>query len=138
MLPQVRHESVIDAGLLLVPQGVGALPPRTTGGLADRVGPRPVAVTGLLPTAAGTLPFAAGSGNGLLLGTALLVRGLGMSSASLAVLVGAFPDLPAAHVPHTGTTTRVLQQLGGSFGTGRRAPSPLKWQPPNPGLSVTS
>ena len=58
---QVRHESVIGAGPLLVPQGVGALPARATGGLADRVGPRPVAVAELLLSTAGTLPFAAGA-----------------------------------------------------------------------------
>ncbi|MEU6146079.1 DHA2 family efflux MFS transporter permease subunit [Streptomyces sp. NPDC047081] len=114
---QVRHEGVIDAGLLLVPQGVGALLARTTGSLSDRVGPRPVAVTGLLLTALGTLPFAAGADNGYLLAAALLVRGFGMSAANLALLVGAFRDLAPADVPHASSATRILQQLGGSFGT---------------------
>ncbi|WP_232026844.1 MFS transporter [Streptomyces lincolnensis] len=114
---QVRHESVVAAGLLLVPLGVGALPARSTGPLADRVGPRPVVVTGLLLTALGTLPFCTGTHDDVLLCLALVVRGLGMSAANLALLVGAFQDLAPEHVADASGTTRVLQQLGGSFGT---------------------
>lgn len=90
---QVRHESVIAAGLLLVPQGIGALLARTTGGLTDRLGPRPIAVTGLLLTALGTLPFAAHTHDDLFLSLALVVRGFGMSAANLALMVGAFQGL---------------------------------------------
>ncbi|WP_405869313.1 DHA2 family efflux MFS transporter permease subunit [Streptomyces sp. NBC_00005] len=114
---QVRHESVIAAGLLLVPQGIGALLARTTGGLTDRLGPRPIAVTGLLLTALGTLPFAAHTHDDLFLSLALVVRGFGMSAANLALMVGAFQGLAPERVPHASATTRIVQQLGGSFGT---------------------
>ena len=119
---QVRGEGVIAAGLLLAPQGLGSLLARATGGLTDRVGPRPVVVAGLLLTAVGTLPFAAGpfaagTRNALLPAAALVVRGLGMSAANLAVMVGAFQGLDAERVPHASAATRVVQQLGGSFGT---------------------
>jgi EmrB/QacA subfamily drug resistance transporter len=114
---QVRGEGVIAAGLLLAPQGLGSLLARATGGLTDRVGPRPVVVAGLLLTAAGTVPFATGARNALLLAAALVVRGLGMSAANLAVMVGAFQGLAAERVPHASAATRVVQQLGGSFGT---------------------
>lgn len=40
-----------------------------------------------------------------------------MSAANLALLVGAFQNLPPEHIADAGGTTRVLQQLGGSFGT---------------------
>ena len=45
---QVRGASALTAGLLLVPQGVGTLLPRTMAGrLTDQIGPRPVILTGM-------------------------------------------------------------------------------------------
>ena len=114
---QVRHEGVMAAGLLLAPQGLGALLARPTGGLADRFGPRPVVLAGLALTALGTLPYTTGTHSVPWLGAALVVRGFGMSAANLVLMVGAYRDLAPADVPHAGSTVRALQQLGGSFGT---------------------
>ncbi|MFJ4790424.1 MDR family MFS transporter [Streptomyces sp. NPDC088794] len=114
---QSRGESVIAAGLLLAPQGLGSLLARVTGPLTDRVGPRPVVVAGLLLTALGTLPFAFRHPVPALLPAALVVRGLGMSAANMAVMVGAYEGLDRRRIPDAGTAIRVLQQLGGSFGT---------------------
>lgn len=79
---QVRHEGVMAAGLLLAPQGLGALLARPTGGLADRFGPRPVVLAGLALTALGTLPYTTGTHSVPWLGAALVVRGFGMSAAN--------------------------------------------------------
>jgi EmrB/QacA subfamily drug resistance transporter len=114
---QVRGESVVAAGLLLAPQGVGALLARTAGSLTDRHGPRPMVLGGLLLTAVGTLPFVTGTGDDLLLSLALVVRGLGMSAVNLGVMVGAFEGLTPEQIPHASSATRIVQQLGGSFGT---------------------
>ncbi|MDT7801082.1 MAG: hypothetical protein QOI78_4515 [Actinomycetota bacterium] len=116
---QLRGEGVVAAGLLLAPQGLGSLLARGTGGLADRLGPRPVVLAGIVLTAAGTLPFALGGQhtNGLLLAIALVVRGAGLSAANMAVLVGAYRDLPPERISHASSTTRIVQQIGGSFGT---------------------
>jgi EmrB/QacA subfamily drug resistance transporter len=116
---QLRGEGVVAAGLLLAPQGLGSLLARGTGGLADRLGPRPVVLGGIALTAAGTLPFALGGQhtNGLLLAIALVVRGAGLSAANMAVLVGAYRDLPPERISHASSTTRIVQQIGGSFGT---------------------
>lgn len=114
---QARGESVIAAGLLLAPQGLGSLLSRATGPLTDRVGPRPVVLTGLLLSALGTLPFALQHPAAALLPLALVVRGLGMSAANLAVNVGAYQGLSPERIPHGSTTVRIVQQLGGSFGT---------------------
>jgi hypothetical protein len=40
-----------------------------------------------------------------------------VSHSSPPVLVGASQDLTPEHIPHASSTTRVVQQLGGSFGT---------------------
>jgi len=109
--------SVLEAGLLMAPQGLGSLLARFAGPLTDRFGPRPVLVTGLLLTTVTTLPFTLADPPAPLLAAALFLRGLGMSAVSIAVMVGAYADVPAERVPHASAIVRVVQQLGGSFGT---------------------
>lgn len=114
---QARGEGVVAAGLLLAPQGLGSLLSRATGPLTDRVGPRPVVLAGLLLSALGTLPYGPPHPAAALLPVALVVRGLGMSAANLAVNVGAYQGLSPDRIPHGSTTVRIVQQLGGSVGT---------------------
>jgi MFS family permease len=114
---QARGEGVIAAGLLLAPQGLGSLLARVTGPLTDRLGPRPVAVAGMLLCALGTLPFLLPHPGAALLLGALVVRGLGVSAANMAVMVGAYQGLDRARIPHASTSVRIVQQLGGSVGT---------------------
>jgi predicted MFS family arabinose efflux permease len=113
---QVLGYGVVAAGLLLAPQGLGSLLARAAGVLTDRIGSRPVVLGGVLLTALGTLPFAFTASSGLVLAAALVVRGLGLSSVMLAVMVGAFRDLRPEQIPDASSTTRIMQQLGGSFG----------------------
>jgi EmrB/QacA subfamily drug resistance transporter len=115
---QVRGQSVVMAGLMLVPQGLGSLLARAAGSLIDRIGPRPVVFGGFALTALGTAPFVwAGSHTGYFeLAAALMVRGIGLSSANMAVMVGAYQGVPRELIPDAGSTTRIMQQLGGSFG----------------------
>ena len=55
----VQGKSALIAGLFLAFLGIGSLVPRRVAGkLTDRIGPRPVVLTGLVLTAAGTLAFA--------------------------------------------------------------------------------
>ncbi|MEU7856132.1 MDR family MFS transporter [Nonomuraea sp. NPDC049141] len=116
---QDRGASVVAAGLLLAPQGLGSLLAKGLGGVTDRVGPRPVVLAGIAMTALGTVPFAFAGRHtgGLILGAALVVRGAGLSAANMAIMVGAFRGLDRARIPHASSTTRIMQQLGGSFGT---------------------
>jgi EmrB/QacA subfamily drug resistance transporter len=115
----VRHDSALVAGLLMVPQGLGSLAPRTLAGkLTDRIGPRPVVLAGVVLSAAGTVPFALAGlhTNYWLLGAALVVRGAGLGTATIAVMVGAFQGLGGEQVPHASSATRIVQYIGGSFG----------------------
>jgi EmrB/QacA subfamily drug resistance transporter len=116
---QVRGESVLVAGLLLAPQGVGALLTRSwAGNLTDRVGARGVVLIGILLAAGGTVPFAlAGSTtNQVLLAAALVVRGAGLGAVTIPVMATAFQGLAAEQVPHASSATRIMQQIGGAFG----------------------
>ena len=117
---QLRGESVLDAGLLLIPQGVGALAARfLVGKLVDRFGPRAVTITGFLLAAAATVPFAlAGSATSLWwLGAVLLVRGLGIGVVMIPPMSVAYQDIAPAGIPHATMNTRIAQQVGASFGT---------------------
>ncbi|GAA5004517.1 MDR family MFS transporter [Streptomyces hyderabadensis] len=116
---QVRGEDALGAGLLLIPQGVGALLARGLAGrYLDRVGPRRVAVVAFVLVAVATVPFAfvtADSG-GVLLMAALFVRGTALGAAMMAPMGAAYVGLRHREIPDAGVITRVAQQIGGSVG----------------------
>jgi len=115
----VRGEDALGAGLLLIPQGVGALATRSLAGrLTDAIGGRWVAVTGFAVLAVATLPFAYADAHTatwwLLL--ALLVRGLGFGAVVIPLMTLAYQGLAKDEMPDASILTRVSMQLGGSFG----------------------
>lgn len=117
---EAQHRSIVMTGLLLAPQGIGSLLPRIfVGKLVDRIGPRPIILVGLALTVLGTLPFAFATANTSewLLAAALFVRGLGLTPVNIAVMVGAFQGVPKEELPNASSTIRIIQQIGGSFGT---------------------
>ncbi|WP_404814111.1 MDR family MFS transporter [Kitasatospora fiedleri] len=115
---QVRGQDALGAGLALIPQGVGVLLARARAGvLTDRLGPRPVALGGFALTAAATVPFALGADGGLLLGAALLLRGVGLGAAMVPLGSAGYLGLDRGQVPDASVITRVAQQIGGSAGT---------------------
>jgi EmrB/QacA subfamily drug resistance transporter len=117
---QLRGESVLAAGLLLIPQGVGALAARfVIGRLVDRFGARAVTVGSFLLAAVATVPFAvAGPGTSLWwLGAVLLVRGIGIGAVIIPPMSVAYQDVPRTAIPHATMNTRIAQQVGASFGT---------------------
>ena len=117
---EVRGVSALTAGLMLVPQGVGALFSRGLAGrLTDTIGARPVAVAGFAIVAAATVPFAfAGARTDpWLLALCLVIRGFGLGAVTITVMAVAFLGLDKEQIPHSSVITRTVQQLGGSFGT---------------------
>ena len=117
---QLRGETVLHAGLLLIPQGGGALAARFVGGkLVARLGARLVTVGSFLLTAVATVPFAlAGPHTSLwLLGAALVIRGFGIGIVLVPPMSVAYQDVPPAGIQHATMNTRIAQQVGASFGT---------------------
>ena len=117
---EVRGVSALTAGLMLVPQGVGALLSRGLAGrLTDRIGARPIAVAGFAIVAAATIPFAfAGPHTSpWLLAVWLVIRGFGLGAVTIPVMAVAFLGLDKQQIAHSSVLTRTMQQLGGSFGT---------------------
>ncbi|MFT4084470.1 MAG: MDR family MFS transporter [Nocardioides sp.] len=116
---QVRGEDALGAGLLLIPQGIGALASRTLAGrLTDTIGGRWVAAAGFAVLALATVPFALATAHTstILLMAVLLVRGFGLGAVMIPLMTGAYLGLERAEMPDASTITRIAQQLGGSFG----------------------
>jgi MFS family permease len=116
---QVRGQTALAAGLLLAPQGLGTLLTRGWAGrLTDRVGARPIVLTGFLLTVAGTIAYAAADAHTsqVLLGVSLVVRGAGLGAVTIPIMAAAYQGLGPEQVPHASGATRIAQQVGGSFG----------------------
>ncbi|WP_134742047.1 MDR family MFS transporter [Nocardioides sp. 503] len=116
---QVRGEDALHAGLLLVPQGIGALASRSLAGrLTDSIGGRWVALAGFAVITLGTIPFAFAdehTSTWWLMAT-LVVRGFGLGAVVIPLMTGAYVGLQRHEMPDASILTRVAQQLGGSLG----------------------
>jgi EmrB/QacA subfamily drug resistance transporter len=116
---QVRGESVMSTGFLLIPQGLGTMAfillNRRFGA---RVDTRMIIAAGVVIAMVGILPFAlsgAGGGDALLLGGQFL-QGFGMGAVSLPVMTLAFAGLSHAETPRGSAAFSVVQRVGAPFG----------------------
>ncbi|AIQ57639.1 MDR family MFS transporter [Paenibacillus borealis] len=116
---QVRGESVLYTGMMMIPQGLGMLLTRSwIGSLSDRIGSRIIVILSLLVTIFATLPFAfAGSDTNLiLLAAALVVRGAALNGLLIPVMVSAYVGLRKDQIPHASISMKICQTIGGAFG----------------------
>ena len=116
---QLHGETVLDAALLLIPQGAGSLAARfVVGRLVARLGARLVTIASFLIAAAATVPFAlAGPHTSLWpLCAVLLIRGFGIGAVLVPPMSVAYQDIAPAGIPHATMNTRIAQQVGTSFG----------------------
>jgi EmrB/QacA subfamily drug resistance transporter len=116
---ELRDQSALMAGLLLAPQGAGVLLTRGLAGrLTDRVGARPIVLVGLALTVAGTFAYTQAGlhTSELLLACSLVVRGAGVGMLTIPATATAYLGLRPDRIPHATSTTRLVQQIGGSFG----------------------
>jgi EmrB/QacA subfamily drug resistance transporter len=116
----VRGQGALNAGLLMAPQGLGAMVAMPIAGrITDKAGPGGVIPVGLTLAILGTLPFTmVGAHTSYTWLTAsLFVRGLGVGATMMPVFAAAYRRLPRERVPQAATTLSALMQVGGSFGT---------------------
>jgi EmrB/QacA subfamily drug resistance transporter len=117
---QVRGESTLHTGLLLAPQGFGAmLTMPASGRLVDRIGPGKLVLTGIVVIALGLGVFtqvSADSSYVLLLG-GLFVMGLGMGMTMMPIMSAALASLTHQQVARGSTLMNIVQQTAGSIGT---------------------
>jgi len=116
----VRGQGALHAGLLMAPQGLGAMVAMPVAGrLTDRVGARRVVPFGLILVLAGTAVFThvGTSTSYTWLSLALFVRGMGVGASMMPTFAAAYATLSRAMVSRAATTLSAIQQVGGSFGS---------------------
>jgi MFS family permease len=116
----IRHESVVDTGLLVGPQGLGAaLVMPLAGKLTDRIGGGPLSLLGVVLTTVATIPFAlVGAHTSILyLSVVMFLRGMGIGFAFMPAMTAAFAALERSEIADATPQLNVLQRVGGSLGT---------------------
>ncbi|NUR07992.1 MAG: DHA2 family efflux MFS transporter permease subunit [Nocardioidaceae bacterium] len=132
---QVRGETTLQAGLLLAPQGIGAMITMPIAGvLTDRIGPGKIVLVGIVVIVIGMAMFtqvgiepsqvhlsAAGvdisdPSYQFLLG-ALFVMGLGMGGTMMPIMTSALQTLKDAQIARGSTLMNITQQVAASIGT---------------------
>ncbi|GAA3605085.1 DHA2 family efflux MFS transporter permease subunit [Kineosporia mesophila] len=113
---QVRGESVMHTGVLLITQGLGTiffvLVVRVP---AQRLDGRVVVAGGVLLTALGAVPFALAASTPWLL-AAQFAQGLGFAATTFPVMELAFSNLNHAEIPRGSAAFSVVQRVGAPFG----------------------
>ncbi|GLY35059.1 multidrug resistance protein B [Amycolatopsis sp. NBRC 101858] len=116
----VRGETTLHAGLLLAPQGFGAMIMMPiTGRLADKVGARRIVLPGMvllvgsmamLTQVTATTPY-------WVLLSALFVMGLGMGCTMMPITTSALQTLQPKDMARASTATNIVQQTAGAIGS---------------------
>jgi len=119
-LQNIRGLSVIWSGIYLIAQGLGLLITRSQiGKLTDRIGARWVVLAAIAIALVGTLPFAyfnASTPTWLIL-IVLFIRGIAQGGLTIPIMSDAYTGVPANLVSEATTASRMLQNIGGAFGT---------------------
>ncbi|MDQ8045752.1 MAG: DHA2 family efflux MFS transporter permease subunit, partial [Patulibacter sp.] len=116
----VRGESALSSGLLLIPQGVGAMIMMPIAGrLTDRTGAGRIVLVGLAFIAIGmfSLSQVDSTTSYWLIGATLFLNGLGMGSTMMPAMSSAMRTLARDEVPRATSGLNVVQRVGGSIGT---------------------
>jgi EmrB/QacA subfamily drug resistance transporter len=138
---QVRGESTLHAGLLMAPQGIGAMVTMPIAGtLADRIPVGRTVPFAMALIAAGFFTFTqVGTDTSyLLLCGSLFVMGLGMGGTMMPIMTSALRTLASQDVARGSTLVNILQQIGGSIGSATMSvilTSQLNGSAPIPGLN---
>jgi EmrB/QacA subfamily drug resistance transporter len=116
----VRGASALSAGLLLVPQGVGAMITMPIAGrLTDRYSPKYLPAAGIPLLLVGLAPFAfvTATTSYVLLCAFNVVLGLGMGLSMMPTMTAAMQAVPREAIPRVSTAMNIIRQGGASIGT---------------------
>jgi EmrB/QacA subfamily drug resistance transporter len=116
----VRGETALQTGLLLIPQGVGAmLSMPIAGSLVDKTGTGRIVPVGLFIVGLSFLGLTqlGGDTSYWLIGGLLFIQGLGMGAAMMPAFSGAMQTLRRRQIARASTTLNINQQVGASIGT---------------------
>jgi EmrB/QacA subfamily drug resistance transporter len=117
---RIRHEGTLDAGLLIAPQGIGAMLAMPIAGvITDRFGAARIAQFGFVPILAGMAVFTQIGTDTSYWTTSigLFIMGLGMGLSMMPIMTGALQTLRESAVGSGSTSLNIIQQVGASMGT---------------------
>ncbi|WP_242908252.1 MDR family MFS transporter [Actinomadura terrae] len=117
---RVEHASALEAGLLLAPQALGtAIATFFASRLSDRMAPRPLILTGIVLTLAGTLAFTQlGAGPpGWLLVASLVLRGAGLGVVMAPGMATIYASVRPDETARAAGAVNTVNRVGGSLGT---------------------
>jgi len=132
---QVRGETTLAAGLLLAPQGIGAMLTMPVAGvLTDKIGPGKIVLAGIVVIVIGMAMFTQVSidpsqvhltrsgvdisdPSYVFLLSALFVMGLGMGATMMPIMTSALQTLKDAEIARGSTLMNITQQVAASIGT---------------------
>ncbi|MFC4911328.1 DHA2 family efflux MFS transporter permease subunit [Actinomadura gamaensis] len=117
---QARGENALHTGLMMIPFGVGmGVALAVNGLLADRVPARLLAVAGTVLTGAGALIFTRLDTHtgAVTTGFAQVLYGAGIGGLLVTILTAGMRSVAPDAIPRASTALRILQQMGGSFGS---------------------
>jgi MFS family permease len=116
----VRGEGALDAGLLLAPQGIGAMIMMPIAGrIVDRGGAARMAQAGILIIVGAMIVFTqlTDSTSYWTIGVSLFVLGLGMGMSMMPIMSIALKTLRQDDVARGSTALNIIQQVAASIGT---------------------
>jgi EmrB/QacA subfamily drug resistance transporter len=117
---QVRGETTLQAGLLLAPQGLGAMLTMPAAGvLTDKIGPGKIVLAGIVTIVVGMVMFTqvgVDTSYPFLL-AALFVMGLGMGGTMMPIMTSALQTLADHDIARGSTLMNITQQVAASIGT---------------------
>ncbi len=117
---EVRGETALKAGVLLAPQGLGAMLTMPAAGLlSDRIGPGKIVLSGISVITVGMAMFTqigAATGYPYII-SALFIMGLGMGATMMPIMSAALATLSAHNIARGSTFLNITQQVAASIGT---------------------
>ena len=117
---QIRGEDALSAGLILAPQGIGAMLTMPLAGmLADKIGPGKIVLTGMTLVTIGMALFTqlSDTTSYTKLIAALFIMGLGMGGTMMPIMAAALRTLTDHNIARGSTLMNIVQQVAASVGT---------------------
>lgn len=116
----IKGFSVLNTGLMLIPQGIGMLIARPViGKLTDKLGARNIVLVSLALAIVGTIPFVFinGASSLIVVSVVLFVRGIGIGGITIPMMTDAYTGMVKQEIAQASVGTRLMQNIGGAFGS---------------------
>ncbi|MDR1782278.1 MAG: multidrug efflux MFS transporter [Bacilli bacterium] len=116
----IKNFSVVQAALILIPQGIGMFIARPfIGRIMDQIGSKKVVMVSLIISLIGSIPFIFfdATSNLIFISIVLFIRGIGVGGIFLPLMGDAYVGLDKTLINEASIATRIIQNIGSSFGT---------------------